>query len=141
MNNYLLIRNKDNEAYAIDIDGKDVLLGDSIIKYFEDKCNDHLSTYEGRIKACKKVLNISQKAPLLISELTMELWFPTLSDKKKENIWINYNEVLNFISKSSYETLITYKSGYKYIVPFNYRIIKNQMDRCKKLLERLISNN
>lgn len=141
MNNYLLIKNKDNKAYAIDIDGKDVLLGNSIIKYFEDRCIEHLSTYEGRIKACKKTLNISQKAPLLISELTMELWFPALSDKKKENIWINYNEVLDFMSKSSYETLIIFKSGYKYIVPFNYRIIKNQMDRCKRLLERLISDN
>ena len=141
MNNYLLIRNKDSKAYAIDIDGKDVLLGNSIIKYFEDRCIEHLSTYEGRIKACKKALNISQKAPLLISELTMELWFPVLSDKKKENIWINYNEVLDFMSKSSCETLIIFKSGYKYIVPFNYRIIKNQMDRCKRLLERLISDN
>ena len=107
------------------------------LQFLNDLCIKHGSTYKGRIDACKRLLNINQKVPLLISELTLEIWFPILSAKNKDNIWLNYNEILSYKAIDNNKTIIKFKNGYRYEIEYNSRIIKNQMMRCEELINKL----
>lgn len=137
MNDYLVLYEKNNKGYAVNHDGNVVTINEKPIFYLARLCMKHGSTFEGRIDACKKSLNIKQKAPLLISELTNEIWFPTLSSTNKDNIWINYNEIIDITSLNNNESLITFKNGYKYKISINIRIIRKQIQRCKEYIELL----
>ena len=107
------------------------------LQFLNDLCIKHGSTYKGRIDACKRLLNINQKVPLLISELTLEIWFPILSAKNKNNIWLNYNEILSYKGIENNKTIIKFKNGYRYEIEYNSRIIKNQMMRCEELIRKM----
>ena len=123
-NNQLINKNRSEEV-------------NNTLQFLNDLCIKHGSTYKGRIDACKSLLNINQKVPLLISELTLEIWFPILSSKNKDNIWLNYNEILSYKATQDNKTIFKFKNGYTYEIPFNSRIIKNQMMRCEELIKKM----
>lgn len=128
---YLIIKDNKliNKSKSEDIENS--------LQFLNDLCIKHGSTYKGRIDACKRLLNINQKVPLLISELTLEIWFPILSAKNKNNIWLNYNEILSYKGIENNKTIIKFKNGYRYEIEYNSRIIKNQMMRCEELIRKM----
>lgn len=59
----------------------------------EENCEYYGSTYEGRVKAAKKILNFSYKLPLLIEETEKIIFFPTKTSISSDCCWINPNYV------------------------------------------------
>lgn len=91
------------------------------LSMIKDLCMSHLFTYEGYLKACKRIFHVTQLVPVYLSEDIMMI--PSGRVRDYETIWINaaavidaedYNNQtrLTFINQ---EKLIIHMSFYKYL--------------------------
>ena len=90
------------------------------------------STLQGRTIAAKKILQIHQKVPILVSEKKETLWFPTVSATRDDCIWIHANEVVSYHAKGK-RTQVIFRSKDEIELAIAYRTIQRQMRRCEQL--------
>lgn len=103
----------------------------------EEKCLRNGSSAEGRMESFRYLLNIRQKAAVLISSITDEIWFPTLSMKQSDCVWIRYDAILQVSSKGPHDCEILFFSGLRKTLDCDMRVIREQMKRCRRYLELL----
>lgn len=99
-------------------------------------CMLHGSTLEGRRKAACANLYITQKAPILISEITRDIFFPTSALRNQKCIWINYRGVED-ITREERSTRIIFRNGSELLIELEIRAIKRSMRLCKQYLQFL----
>lgn len=94
------------------------------------------SSLQGRINAFRYLTHTSQKSAVMISEITQDLYFPTVSMQDPECIWIHYNEIVDISGKTN-QTNILFTKGISVDIPVSFRTIKLQMKRCQEYLALL----
>lgn len=99
----------------------------SVIK---EMCISHLFTYDGYLKACKKVFHLTQLVPVYVSEEIMMM--PTGRVRDYETIWINLAAVIDaepFLEK----TRLTFNNQATIVINISY----NKYLRAKHVLNKI----
>lgn len=101
-------------------------------KIMEYNCEYYGSTYVGRIKAAKKILNCSYKIPVLVEESNSLIFFPTMSSLSEECSWINYGAIQNY-KKNGENIEIEFINNKKLLVDMSKLSLENQLARSSRL--------
>lgn len=115
-------------------DGEVMYLEEKPMDLIEHWCIYNGSTAIGRMKAFNILTGSTQKPAVLINERSRIVFFPTLSMKDKDCVWLNDQKILQTKTIDAFHTEITFITGYKIIIDSNRRTIENQIRRCKKFL-------
>ncbi len=105
----------------------------------KESCLFFGSSFEGRRDGTMALINCKMKVPVIIEESRKILFFPTYSIENSNNMWISYNNMINFNKVDSKETVINFKKNKSIMVNVKYNLIDNQFVRCIKL-DSVISN-
>ncbi len=115
------------DDYDVDSDAYSVM---------ESSCEYYGSSYKGRIKGSKTILNCSYKLPILVEESSVLIFFPIKSSLLDDCCWINLNSISN-IEKVDNKTQITFKNGQKVLFDISKLSLENQIYR-STMLESII---
>ena len=94
---------KEDEKTRIIEKNEEYLIDSGAYQIMDESCCYYGSSYYGRLKAAKKMLNCSYKIPILVEESSCLIFFPIKSSLLKDCCWIN----LNSIKKSSISFILT----------------------------------
>lgn len=100
-------------------------------------CLQHGSTKEGRIHFFSHTQGIARKVPVLISEQYEIIFFPLFGKRNKDQIWIQYQPIKKIVNEDNISTQIYFKNECELCVNVNYRSIRRQMLRCKRMIKFL----
>lgn len=141
MNRIVCMRNgrNRNQTEGVFSDGRTIQYDHSAEHMLDSWCMQNGSDMRGRIISFRHITGCRQKPAVLISERTQIIYFPTLSAKNPDCTWICFNEVFRFHSTRADQTMIQFASGIKVMIDVNYRIVRNQMNRCRNFLNLLNS--
>ncbi len=98
------------------------------------------SNLKGRMASFQELTNTKKKSAILISELSMNIYFPLRGLSSQENFWLLYDSIYAYHANGSYKTTIHFLNGLVYEAPVNYRIVASQMKRCELYCKLLIAN-
>ena len=98
----------------------------------DENCEYYGSSYNGRLKASKKMLDCSYKVPILMEESSMLIFIPTKSSLVDDCIWINYNAIKS-IKKKETKMLIKLINNQDLMIDISELSLKNQIYRGAKL--------
>lgn len=98
----------------------------------EENCEYYGSTYEGRVKSAKKILNFSYKIPVLVEETEKIIFFPTKSTTDNSCCWINSNLVTER-KKSGKNIKVQFKNGKEEEFDISKLSFENQLLRANML--------
>lgn len=101
-------------------------------KIMEYNCEYYGSTYVGRIKAAKKMLNCSYKLPVLVEESNSLIFFPTKSSLSEECSWINYGAIRDY-KKNGDNMEIQFNNNKKINLDMSKISLENQLSRSSRL--------
>lgn len=132
----LVIYNHDDTCELLFDDRSLVHREGSALQYLEGMCLMNGSSLEGRIDAFRYITHTSQKSAVMISEISQDLYFPTISMMSKDCIWIQYNHIVD-ASGGTDHTHIVFEKGISMDIPASLRTIKLQMQRCEEYLSIL----
>ncbi|KAB7707411.1 hypothetical protein F9802_06570 [Bacillus aerolatus] len=105
----------------------------------EDACMRGFSTYEGRTKVARKLLNYIQKTPLLICLNKNICAFPTMSPNNYGCIWIIHHQVQNCQMKDRKLT-VTFNNGTQLPLDCSLRVFKQQQERTSNCINYYYRN-
>ncbi|MED0665564.1 competence protein ComK [Bacillus badius] len=100
----------------------------------EDACMKRLSTYEGRLKSVRKLLNYSRKTPLLICPQTQLCAFPLTSPQKYGCPWIFAHHVLSRRKIKKDQLAITFHNGTSLSFDCSLGVFEKQLGRTANCL-------
>lgn len=97
-----------NDAYGCCLFQNEVMtqVSMSSISYIKHLCHEHLFTYQGYLKACRKKLGLKYKIPLYISDLIQLI--PTKNIKDIDTIWINYAYIKRYEADDQHVKIFFY---------------------------------
>ena len=98
----------------------------------DENCEYYGSSYNGRLKASKKMLDCSYKLPILMEESSMLIFLPTKSSLLDDCIWINYNAIKSS-KKQGTKMLINLINNQELEIDISELSLKNQIYRGAKL--------
>ena len=98
----------------------------------DESCEYYGSSYKGRLKASKSILNCSYKLPILVEESTYMIFFPIKSSLEEDCIWINLNKIKR-VEKNNEKTDIIFENNKKITVDSSKMSIDNQIFRSSRL--------
>ena len=128
------VRNTDKGCVLTYLNGNQSYRDLSANDYLNELCLKYCSTLEGRLEACRHLLSITQKACLLISERNEEVYFPLKGLQDRENEWFLFSSIVTFHSLDNNRTELIFKDGTRRVTDVNYRTVKMQMERSRKLI-------
>ena len=135
----------DNENASCELlylDGSRELLAEPAESLFNRWCLSYGSTLEGRTDAVRRLTGIRTKAPLLIRERDVLLFFPLRSlYTEGENYWINDNQLAAVLPERRTSAHLVFMNGFQLEIPYDIRIIRRQQDICRKLRDVLANAN
>ncbi|MBR3350385.1 MAG: competence protein ComK [Solobacterium sp.] len=118
-------------------DGSSNIISAKPAAWLNEKCLDNGSSLRGRTDAFCELLKVRQKPAALISEVSGEIWFPTLSPKQNDCVWIRYDEILDVKAIAPQSCEIIFFNGFRMKTDVDARVIRLQMKRCRTFLELL----
>lgn len=118
--------------------GNEYEINEKAYKIMEENCEYYGSTYVGRIKAAKKMLNCSYKIPVLVEESNSLIFFPTMSSLAEECSWINYSAIQDYAKKNNFVEL-RFENNKKIDIDMSKISLENQLARSSRL-ESIIRN-
>lgn len=134
----IMVKSLDNDNSMIyDFAGEYVSKMD-INSIIESSCNFYGSSYDGRIKWSKEVLNTKIKLPVVIEESKNIIFFPTRSISNNDCIWLSYNNIVKF-EKNGNSTNVFFNDNRVYCIDVSYDIIDRQIYNCLRL-EKILLN-
>ena len=104
-------------------------------------CIAHGSSMEGRREAFRSLTGYRNKIPVLVSERTQYILFPTLSPVHPDCLWVSCNDILDITPAEDGESQVTFLNGRRRKVPFQTRLLRKQMRRCEEFLAALDRQN
>lgn len=112
---------------------EEFIINKNVMDIIKDSCLFFGSSLEGRKEGTKHLINCEMKLPIIIEDRDSLIFFPTSSYRNNDNVWISYNNLLNYSKIDSNRTMIFFKENNKIMVNIKYNIIDNQIIRCIKL--------
>ena len=128
----LLIPNGESETKVFEMD-QEFLVKKRIGDIIKDSCLFFGSSYEGRRDGTKSLLNCSIKVPIILEDSRNLIIFPTHSFKNQNNIWVVYNNIVNYKKYDFENTVFMFRNNNDIKVNVRYNIIDNQIVRCLKM--------
>lgn len=118
-------------------DGSSDIISIKPAVWLSEKCLRGGSSLRGRTDAFCELLKVRQKPAVLISEVSGEIWFPTLSPKQADCVWIRYDEILDVKAHCPQSCEVIFFNGFRMQANVDARVIRQQMKRCRAFLELL----
>ncbi|MGM9940995.1 MAG: competence protein ComK [Bulleidia sp.] len=118
-------------------DGRQERIEETPMQFLESLVLLSCSTLQGRVEAFRKLMHVSQKPCILISECTQKLYFPTRGSEHPDCQYVLYQDVISYHAVDSSSTQLILTSGYRVNLDVNVRTIKGQMDRCDRFLKQM----
>lgn len=112
----------------------------STLDWLEEVVLSFGSNVKGRIASFQNLTQTKQKSAVLLSELSMNIYFPVRGLNSQDNYWLFYNLIYAYHANGSDKTNIYFSNGLVYEVPVNYRVIASQMKRCDLYTKCLCTN-
>lgn len=118
----------------------------NVMDIIKNSCLFFGSSLDGRKEGTKHLISCEMKVPIIVEDSGLLIFFPTGSYRNKSNIWISYNNILNYSKIDSNHTMIFFKENNNISINVKYNILDNQIIRCIKLdavfnKRRLCSNS
>lgn len=111
------------EEYVINNDAYNIM---------DESCQYYGSSYKGRLKAAKNILECSYKLPILVEESSCLIFFPIKSSLLDDCCWINLNSIKK-VEKHEKGSKIIFKNDKELITNTSKLSIDNQIYRSIKL--------
>ena len=137
LSHILLLWRSGGHTWLLDRAGNERSVSAAPEKVIGDLCLQCGSSLEGRRESFRRLTGYRQKIPVLISERTQQILFPTLSPVQEDCIWISANDVLGVSEKPDGNSTVVFLNGIKRTVPFQARVIRRQVKRCEEYLQIL----
>jgi len=111
---------------------KKVFMSKGLKQLINDLCIRNLSTFEGRERAARVLLNRKSILPIYVNDDIC--LFPTESIRNYACIYINYNELLSFKEMNKDETKIIFYDLSEIFVNVSSEKIRKQLVRVQTIL-------
>ena len=118
----------DDETTRIVTTDNDFIVNESCRKIVDDSCRFFGCSLDDKIKATKRLLNITCKAPIVVEGTRNIIFFPLKSTREKNNIWLSFNNIQTY-TKNGKSTILVFKNGRRLTINFSYYVIDNQITR------------
>lgn len=106
----------------------------SSLKVIEYSCEYFGVQYKNRVNCTYNFIRTRYKAPVVIEEHSRIIFFPLVSPKNENNLWISYNNILDYCpSKWKKETKVKFKNGVSINVPVSFYIFNCQYSKAARL--------
>ena len=128
----LLIPVDSNKTKVFELD-QELFVKKGIMEIIKDSCLFFGSSFEGRKEGTKALLKCGIKVPIIIEDSRNLILFPTLSFKNEKNIWVVYNNLVDYKKYDLDNTLFLFKNNNDIKVNVRFNIVDNQVVRCLKL--------
>ena len=127
----LLIGIDEKTTKVVDFNGEYIIkeCSKNIVNY---SCKFFGSSLIERGNITKRLINVSNKAPIFIEETKNMIFFPLRSTREKVNVWISFNNLESY-QQDGCKTLLKFKNQHELLVDFSYYMVDNQMTRCMML--------
>lgn len=127
----LLIGIDEKTTKVVDFNGEYIIkeCSKNIVNY---SCKFFGSSLIERGNITKRLINISNKAPIFIEETKNMIFFPLRSTREKVNIWISFNNLESY-EQVGRKTLLKFKNQQEVLIDYSYYMVDNQMTRCMML--------
>ena len=112
--------------------GKEYIIDKKAYKIMDESCIFYGSTYKGRLKAAKNILNCSYKLPILVEESQNIIFFPTKSSLEEDCCWINFSYIKT-VEKKERKCIIDFINNERLELDISKLSIENQITRSTKL--------
>ena len=114
-------------------------------KVIEHSCEYFGVSYRSRLEGSKKFIKSRYKSPIVIEETTRIVFFPISSQIQNNNLWISYNNILEYYPLcKKHTTMIRFKNGFKMEIPVSFYSFNNQYLKASRLsavlAERIFRN-
>ncbi len=127
----LLIGLDDFSTKVIELD-KEFIINYSSKDIINNSCKYFGSSLSEKINSTKRLINIASKSPIIVEESRNIIFFPLKSTREKNNIWISFNNLVQY-QQNNQKTLLIFKNNKEIDLDFSYYIVDNQVTRSMML--------
>jgi competence transcription factor ComK len=103
--------------------------------YINMLCHRRLTSYEGIIKATKKMLDIHKLVPIYIDRNM--LLFPLSSIRNMDALYINYYELYKIKKTTNSDVTLIFYDHSKLNIKMNKMFLSRQIKRCEDIIQFL----
>ncbi|NCJ13599.1 competence protein ComK [Staphylococcus pseudintermedius] len=111
-------------------DGDHFIIHDRAQRIIERSCRHYGESYSGRKAQAKRIANISNKTPILLTPIYQTYFFPTHSDRVPENSWLNMHYVVKFKPLKGARCKVTFANDLTVTLPISHHSVKHQFLNC-----------
>lgn len=126
----------DKDVSKVIEEGETFLVDKSVMSIIEESCVYFGSTYDGRYRGSKKILNMNYKLPIVIEEYNNLIFFPTSSPRFQDCVWLSLNCISKY-AKDENGSSVTFSNGDQISLNISYYCLENQVFRAT-LLDSLL---
>ncbi|HGH0842325.1 TPA: competence protein ComK [Staphylococcus pseudintermedius] len=107
-------------------DGDHFIIHDRAQRIIERSCRHYGESYSGRKAQAKRIANISNKTPILLTPIYQTYFFPTHSDRVPENSWLNMHYVVKLKPLKGARCKVTFANDLTVTLPISHHSVKHQ---------------
>ncbi|MDK3756470.1 competence protein ComK [Staphylococcus pseudintermedius] len=111
-------------------DGDHFIIHDRAQRIIERSCRHYGESYSGRKAQAKRIANISNKTPILLTPIYQTYLFPTHSDRVPENSWLNMHYVVKLKPLKGARCKVTFANDLTVTLPISHHSVKHQFLNC-----------
>ncbi|MBC8684900.1 competence protein ComK [Staphylococcus pseudintermedius] len=111
-------------------DGDHFIIHDRTQRIIERSCRHYGESYSGRKAQAKRIANISNKTPILLTPIYQTYFFPTHSDRVPENSWLNMHYVVKLKPLKGARCKVTFANDLTVTLPISHHSVKHQFLNC-----------
>lgn len=111
-------------------DGDHFIIHDRAQRIIERSCRHYGKSYSGRKAQAKRIANISNKTPILLTPIYQTYFFPTHSDRVPENSWLNMHYVVKLKPLKGARCKVTFANDLTVTLPISHHSVKHQFLNC-----------
>lgn len=111
-------------------DGDHFIIHDRAQRIIERSCKHYGESYSGRKAQAKRIANISNKTPILLTPIYQTYFFPTHSDRVPENSWLNMHYVVKLKPLKGARCKVTFANDLTVTLPISHHSVKHQFLNC-----------
>lgn len=105
----------------------------SVLEIVDESCKFYGSSFLGRCKSTEYLVGIKYKCPIIISEVSKLIFFPTESWRNQDCIWINYDKIKKYYSLKSKAIRLEFLSGKIVDINITNYVFSNQLFKASRL--------
>lgn len=106
------------------------------IQFLEQWCLNNGASLQGRRAACAYFMQITQKIPILVSEVSKDIVFPLAAVGTNTCIWLNYRSIIS-VKRDNKKTKVCFLNGFEKTFAVDIRSIRRELNICEAYLKVL----